>query len=142
MKKLIPVLLLISMLLFATPVLASPTTTELTGTVTPASYVTIAGGECRISDLGEGLIMITGYTSTSYAVDRIGLTLYLQYYSSGQWYTVNSYQYTDYSSSYVSGTQYLSVSKGYYYRVIADHTSVDGGINEKAQSYSQSVYIY
>ncbi|MHB8065578.1 MAG: hypothetical protein ACYDG2_23670, partial [Ruminiclostridium sp.] len=96
----------------------------------------------RISDLGEGLIMITGYTSTSYAVDRIGLTLYLQYYSSGQWYTVNSYQYTDYSSSYVSGTQYLSVSKGYYYRVIADHTSVDGGINEKAQSYSQSVYIY
>lgn len=142
MKKLIPVLLLISILLLATPVLASPTATDLIGTVTPASYVTIADGKCWISDLGDGLIKISGYTSTIYAVDQIGLTLYLQYYSGGQWYTVDSYQFTDYSSSYVSGTQYLSVSKGYYYRVFAEHTSVDGGLNEKGQSYTPSLYIY
>lgn len=142
MKKLIPILLLISILLLATPVLASPTNTSLSGTVTPAAYQTLAAGECRITDIGNGLINISGYTSTSYAVDQIGLTLYLQYYSGGEWYTVDSYRYTDYSSAYVSGTEYLSVSKGYYYRVFAEHTSVDGGVNEKGQSYSPSLYIY
>lgn len=119
------------------------TSTQLssTGVVKPNIYQTISGGQCSIVNNGNGTINISGSTSTYSAVGQIGLQLNLQYLSGGQWYTLNTYSYYNYNSAYVYGGQLLSVSRGYYYRVFAQHTSLNGGISESGQSYSEALYI-
>jgi hypothetical protein len=145
MKKLIPLLLTIFMLLGVHnslgATLTSATQLSSTGVVSPQAYETISGGQCKIVNNGNGTVNISGSTSTYYAVDQIGLKLNLQYLSGGQWKTVNTYSYYKYDSAYVSGGQLLSVSKGYYYRVLAQHTSLDGSVSESGQSYSEALYI-
>lgn len=112
-----------------------------TGVVMPNVYQTISGGQCKIVNNGNSTINISGSTSTYYAVGQIGVKLNLQYYSGGNWSTLNTYVYNNYSSSYVSGGKLLSVSRGYYYRVLAQHTSFNGDINESGESYSEAIFI-
>jgi len=142
MKKFIPILLAIFMLM-STHVALGATVTELSGSevVSPAAFQTISGGQCQIVNNGNGTVNISGSTSTYYAVEQIGLKLNLQYLSGGQWYTMNNYSYYNYNSAYVSGGQLLGVSSGYYYRVFAQHTSLNGSINESGQSYSEAIYV-
>lgn len=142
MKKLIPILLAIFMLL-STQVALGAVETKVSGigVVSPAAFQTISGGQCKIVNNGNGTINISGSTSTYYAVGQIGLKLNLQYLSGGQWYTVDSYSYTNYNSSYISRGELLGVSRGYYYRVFAQHTSFNGGMSESGQSYSEAIYI-
>lgn len=142
MKKLIPILLAIFMLL-STQVALGFAEAKLSGSgvVSPAAYQTISDGQCYIANNGDGTIRISGSTSTFYAVGQIGVKLTLQYYSGGKWSTLNTYSYNNYNSNYVFGGKVLSVSRGYNYRVIGTHTSLDGGVNESGQSYSESIYI-
>lgn len=142
MKKLIPVLLAIFMLL-GTQAAFGATEAKMTGSgvVSPTAFQTISGGQCKIVNNGDGTINISGSTSTYFAVGQIGVKLNLQYYSGGSWHTLNTYSYYDYNSSYVYGGKSLSVSRGYNYRVFAQHTSLNGGINESGQSYSEAINI-
>lgn len=94
-----------------------------------------------IVDNGDGTLSISGYTSTAYPSDKIGLDLNLQYYSNGSWYTLTTYSFVQYNSAYVSGDRLLRVSRGYNYRVVGEHTSLDGGIAEQGQSYSSAIYV-
>lgn len=139
MKKFFAMLVMAFILIGANTALASPQ--QVNTLVSPNSYVTIVGGNSVIIDNGDGTINISGYTSTSYAVDKIGLNLNLQYLYNGSWYNLTTYSYTQYSSSYISGGQHLGVSPGYYYRVVGEHTSLDGGISERGQSYTAAIYI-
>jgi len=142
MKKLIPFLLAIFMLL-GTHVSLGATSTELSSAVVvkPDSYQTISGGQCKIVNNGDGTINISGSTSAYYAVEKIGLKLSLQYLSGGKWCASKSYSYAKYNASSVSGGQLLSVSGGYYYRVVGQHSSLNGSVSESGQSYSESIYI-
>ncbi len=142
MKKLIPILLAIFMLL-GTQVALGATVTKLSGSgvVSPQSFQTISGGQCQIVNNGNGTINISGSTSTYTAVQQIGLKLNLQYLSGGQWVTLNTFSYTNYSSANVSGGKLLSVSRGYNYRVFAQHSSINGSVSESGQSYSEAIYI-
>ena len=148
MKKLIPILLAIFMLLstqvaLGATVVEGATSTKFssTGVVSPNTYQTISGGQCSIVNNGNGTLNISGSTSTYNSVDQVGLQLNLQYLSDGQWKTLNSYNYYKYNSNYVYGGQLLGVSHGYYYRVFAQHTSLKGEISESGQSYSEAIYI-
>jgi len=142
MKKLIPILLAIFMLM-GTHVTLGATETKLSGSgvVSPQSYQNISGGQCKIVNNGDGTISISGSTSTYSAVGLIGVTLNLQYYSAGKWSTSKTYSYTKSNSNNVSGGKILSVSTGYNYRVLAQHTSLNGSISESGQSYSEAIYI-
>ncbi|MDR3585038.1 MAG: hypothetical protein P4L59_06890 [Desulfosporosinus sp.] len=142
MKKLIPILLAIFMLLGAQVTLGA-TSTQFSSAVVvkPNTYQTISGGQCTIINNGDGTINISGSTSTYSSVQKIGLILNLQYLFGGQWYTANTYSYYKYNAAYVSGGQLLGVSRGYYYRVSAQHTSLNGSISESGQSYSEALYI-
>lgn len=142
LKKLLPILVLAFVLIGASTALGAVSSVNGTMVVAkPNAYQTISGGGCSITDNSNGNINISGYTSTYNSVDQIGVTLYLQYLSGGNWYTLSSYTFTQPSSSYVTGGKYLAVSKGYYYRVSAQHTAVSGGISESGISYSESLYI-
>ncbi|WP_068965079.1 hypothetical protein [Desulfosporosinus sp. BG] len=142
MRKVIPILLAIFML-WGTQVALGATVTKVSanGVMSPAVYQTISGGECKIVNNGDGTISISGSTSTYYAVDKIGLTLNLQYYSGGKWSSLSNYSYSNSDSDYVFGGKILSVSSGYSYRVVAQHTSLDGGVSESGQSYTEAIYV-
>ncbi|MDO0824875.1 hypothetical protein [Desulfosporosinus nitroreducens] len=141
MKKLIPLLLAIFMLLVTQVTLgATETKMSVSGVVSPAAYETISGGEGKLVNNRNGTINISGFTKTYKPVKEIGLKLHLQYLSNGSWRTVDSYSYTKTNSSSVSGGEKLSVSSGYY-RVFAQHTSYNGSKNESGRSYSQALYI-
>lgn len=142
MKKLIPVLLVIFML-FSTQIALGKGAIKLNanGVMSPAVYKTISDGESEIVNNGDGTISISGSTSTYYAVGEIGLKLNLQYYTSGKWSTLSTYSYSKSDSDYISGGKKLTVSKGYNYRVVAQHTSLDGGVSESGQSYTEAIYV-
>lgn len=139
MKKLFAMLVMVFLLVGANTALASPP--QVNTLVAPKSYVTLTGGNSVIVDNGDRTINISGYTSTAYPVDKIGLNLNLQYLSNGSWYTLNTYSFSNYNSDYISGGKTLGVSGGYNYRVVGEHTSLDGGIGERGQSYTASIYI-
>lgn len=142
MKKLIPILLAIFMLL-GTQVALGATVTKLSGSgvLSPAAFQYITGGQCKIVNNSNGTINMSGSTSTYTAVQQIGLKLNLQYLSGGTWVTLNNYSFTNYSSANVSGGKLLSVSSGYNYRVFAQHTAINGSVSESGQSYSEAIYI-
>ncbi|MEA4902924.1 hypothetical protein [Desulfitobacterium sp.] len=141
MKKLFIVILVAFMLIGTQSALgATPQVNEM-GIVTPNAYQAIASGQCKIVNIGGGTINISGRTTTYYPVKQIGLKLYLQYLSNGQWYTIDSYSYYEYDSSLVSGGELLEVSSGYYYRVFAQYTALDGTISESGQSFTEAIYV-
>jgi hypothetical protein len=140
MKKYFIVFLMVFLLLGSTNVLGVTQQSGIGG-VTPQAYQMITGGNCVIIDNGDGTLSISGYTSTAYAIDQIGLKLNLQYLSNGSWYTLNTYSFAQSNYSYVSGEKRLGVTKGFYYRVVGEHTAIDGGISEQGQTYSTAVYI-
>lgn len=142
MKKLIPILLAVFVLLTTQVALgAEVTKLSASGKMSPAAYETISDGQCSIANNGDGTIRISGSTSTRNTVDEIGLALSLQRYSNGKWSTLKKYSFTKNGSDYVFGGKVISVSKGYNYRVIAQHKSLNDGISESGQSYSESLYI-
>ncbi|MGC7869994.1 hypothetical protein ACPUYX_00530 [Desulfosporosinus sp. SYSU MS00001] len=142
MKKLIPILVVVFMLMGAQAALGDTSITLNTKAVAiPNVYQTISGGQCTIVNNGDGTINISGWTSTYSAVTQIGLQLNLQYLSGGQWYTLNTYSYYKPNASYVYGGQLLAVSKGYYYRVVAKHSSLNGSLSESGLSYSEDLYV-
>ncbi|CDX02740.1 hypothetical protein DesLBE_4841 [Desulfitobacterium sp. LBE] len=133
----------LSLLLLLSPLTALGATNQVTSSemVQPYAYQLIADGGCQLSNNGNGNISISGDTSTYYPVTEVGLTLNLQYLSNGNWYTLQSYSYTANNTSYKSGGQKLSVSRGYYYRVLAEHTAYNGSTYETGFSYTEAVYV-
>ena len=92
MKKLIPILLAIFVLM-GTHVALGAEVTKASGSavVSPAAYQTISGGQCQIVNNGNGTINISGSTSTYYGVEQIGLKLNLQYLSGGSFLRCSNY---------------------------------------------------
>jgi hypothetical protein len=143
MKKLIPLLLLVFILMGSQAAMGSTLkpSSGVSMVATPNAFQTLYRGECQIINNGNGIINISGLTSTYYAVEKIGLTLNLQQYSNGSWYTIGSYPYSRYDTATLSGGQTLGVSKGNFYRVLAQHSSIDGSLSENGISYSAELYI-
>lgn len=140
MNKIFSIFIMSLLLLIgANTIMASPL--QENTIISPQAYETITGGNSVIINNGDGTLNISGYTSTAFAVDKIGLTLHLQYLSGGNWYNLSSYSFSNYGSSYVSGGKLVGVTKGYSYRVVAEHTSLYGAINERGQSFSSAIYV-
>lgn len=142
MKKLL-LLFMVIVILFTPVVTLGESKSVYSGSIVqPLSYQNLAGGYSQLIDNGDGTITISGYTSTYNAVSEIGLTLKLQYYANGNWYTLQTFSYSDKNTSYVSGGQHLSVSRGYTYRVAAEHTALSySNTYESGYSYTNAVYI-
>ncbi len=142
MRKLIPVLLVIFMLMSVQSAFGETLSEQNSMAVAvPNVYQNISDGQCTIVNNGGGVINISGWTSTYTAVTQVGVQLNIQYLSGGQWYTLNSYSYYSPNSAYVYGGKSLSVSKGYYYRVLANHTAIKGSLSERGQSHSEAIYV-
>ncbi|MDA8226901.1 MAG: hypothetical protein M0T74_04225, partial [Desulfitobacterium hafniense] len=96
----------------------------------------ISGYGSGINNLGGGTVSITGYTDTYSTVSSVTVTLYLQKWDGSQWVDLTGQSYTSYSTASVTGTKYIAVAGGAYYRTRALHNAKNGSTTDS------SSYIY
>jgi hypothetical protein len=97
---------------------------------------------CAIIDNSNGNVAISGETITYETVDYLDVQVYLQRWNGADWVDVTSRTYSNSSSSYVSGSDIISVSRGYSYRCRAIHTAqTAGSSNSTKTSVSSAIWV-
>lgn len=82
-------------------------------------------GECSITKSGVGRIYVYASTTANHDVDYISTVIYVEQYNekSGVWEQIDCWQVEDRNTYYVGTNKMMTVDRGYYYRVHADHVA-------------------
>lgn len=85
--------------------------------------VHLMDGECSITKAGRGRIYVYAATTANHDVDYIGTIIYVDRYNeeTGKWGQIDFWRVDDKDTYYVSTSKSMSVDRGYFYRVHADH---------------------
>ena len=83
----------------------------------------LAGGDCAISNQGNGRLYAYGSTTANTTVNYVGVTVSIERLVNGSWTPYYSWGVSGASTNYVSTSKTLLVDTGYYYRVCATHTA-------------------
>lgn len=103
-------------------------------------------GECSITKAGRGRIYVYASTTANIvSVDYISAVIYVDRYNEAtkDWGQINFWQVEDVDTYYVSTSKTLTVDRGYYYRVHADHVAgMDSDYPyEEATSATDGIWI-
>lgn len=82
-------------------------------------------GECSITKAGRGKIYVYASTTGNHDVDYISTVIYIDRYNekTNSWGQIDFWQVEDKNTYYVSTSKTMTVERGYYYRVHADHVA-------------------
>lgn len=103
--------------------------------------VYLSYGTAGLSDLGGGRVNFYGDTVCQRLSDTVKVDLYLQRLVGGNWITFTTRYCTTYNTYSASNGDYVTVPKGYYYRVKGVHTATKGNVTESTTSYTDGAYI-
>ena len=80
-------------------------------------------GDCSIRKAGRGRIYANASTTANMTVDYVGVIVYVDQYDEDEkaWKQVDAWLAEDENTYYVSTSKTVTVDRGYYYRVHADH---------------------
>jgi len=80
-------------------------------------------GDCSITKAGNGRIYVYGGTTASTYTDYVGVFLYVDQYDpvTELWNQIDFVRGDSYNAYFTFVTKTISVARGYYYRVHADH---------------------
>jgi len=109
--------------------------------VRPQTFQYITYGSCDIAATTDGRAYLTGVTDTYTPVDVVKVILTLERWNGSNWTAVKSWEFTETNSSEVTGQVITTVTKGYYYRVRAKHSAIEGIYTESGYSTSGSIYF-
>lgn len=102
-------------------------------------------GECSITKTGRGKIYVYSQTTANNTVDFLSTILYVDQYDEddGKWHQVGFWRQDANDTYYVNTSKTLTVERGYYYRVHAEHfAGMDGDLlYDEATSYTDGIYI-
>lgn len=101
----------------------------------------LSDGSSNLSDCGNGLVYVSGFTNCNRVSSTVNLGLYLQRLENGSWQYVTDQTYSKSDAFYVSGGYYITVKKGYYYRVSGVHSASSGSITESNSSVTNGIWI-
>ena len=101
----------------------------------------LAGGDCSITNLGNGRINADGSTSANYTVNYVGVTVYVERLVNGSLTSYYSWGTSATTTSYVSTSKTLKVETGYYYRVRATHTAGMYSPYDSGSSSTDGIWI-
>ncbi len=96
---------------------------------------------CGIEDQLDGTVTILGYTNTYNNVQYLDVTVYLQRWNGSNWVDVTSRTYSDSNNFYVSGSTYITVQQGYYYRTRSVNTAQDADSYDSQTSVCNAVFV-
>ncbi|MFI3172027.1 MAG: DUF6147 family protein [Eubacteriales bacterium] len=98
------------------------TDTESTVVVYPRTRgVYLLSGSGTITQQSTKVVGVAGTTTATMTVSSVKVSATLQRYVSGSWVSVETWENTAYSTNYVSLFTQVSVTGGYYYRVLSNH---------------------
>ncbi len=96
---------------------------------------------CGIVDNSDRTVTIMGETSTFGTVEYLDAQVYLQRWNGSSWVDVTSRTYSDSYTVNVSGSSYISVAGGYYYRTRSVHNAHNAGNYDAQSSVSDALWI-
>lgn len=85
-------------------------------------------GECSISKAGTNRIYAFGATTANHEVDFLAVIVYVDRYheDTGEWGQIDAWMVEDANDYFVYTGKTITVDRGYYYRVHADHFVREG----------------
>ena len=85
-------------------------------------------GECSISKAGTNRVYAFGATTANHEVDYLAVIVYVDRYheDTGRWGQVDWWMVEDANDYFVYTGKTITVDRGYYYRVHADHFVREG----------------
>ena len=98
-------------------------------------------GTDSIANNGNGTVNVYGAVFGSVVCDKMILELTLQRYSNGSWSTVKSFSATANSTSLLTKSYNVKVTKGYYYRVKAACVAQKNGVSESQIPITDGILI-
>lgn len=107
----------------------------------PAKGNILNSGLARITNNGDGSVNAYGAVLPAVKCDKLSLTINIQRLQNGTWVNVKSYSNTVYNASLLTKSYNCSVTKGYYYRVMAGCIATKGGTTETQIPVTNGIWI-
>lgn len=99
-------------------------------------------GSATLSNQGNHTLNMSGSTSCYKTSDQVKVTLHLQRLVNGSWKTIKTLDTKiAYNTSYVSVSQNVTVTGGYYYRISGSHVAVKGKTTESTSSSTDGMWV-
>ena len=101
-------------------------------------------GDCTISKAGLTRVYAYASTTANHEVDYIGVIVYVDRYNeeTGRWGQIDWWMVTDEDDYFIITSKTLTVERGHYYRVHADHFArKDPDPIEETFSYTNGVWL-
>lgn len=125
---------------------SSLTTNEKSIGITPESLTRgehLMTGECSISKAGTKRVYTYGATTANHTVDYLAVIVYVDRYNeeNGRWDQIDVWAKEDKNDYFICTSKSITVDRGYYYRVHADHLVEKDGLNEETYSYTDGILV-
>lgn len=125
---------------------SSLTTNEESVGVTPNNLTRgehLMTGECSISKAGTKRIYTYGATTANHTVDYLAVLVYVDRYNeeTERWDQIDAWAKTDNNDYFICTSKSITVDRGYYYRVHADHLVEKDGVGEETFSYTNGILV-
>lgn len=100
-------------------------------------------GECSISKAGTKRIYTYGATTANHTVDYLAVIVYVDRYneSNDRWDQIDVWAKEDKDDYFICTSKSITVDRGYYYRVHADHLVEKDGVNEETYSATNGILV-
>lgn len=125
---------------------SSLTTDEESVGVTPDNLTRgehLMTGECSISKAGTKRIYTYGATTANHTVDYLAVLVYVDRYNekTERWDQIDAWAKTDNNDYFICTSKSITVDRGYYYRVHADHLVEKDGVGEETYSTTNGILV-
>ena len=107
----------------------------------PARGNILNRGVAKITDNGNGSVNAYGAVLPAVQCDTLKLAINIQRLQNGNWVNVKSYSSTAYNASILTRSYNYTVTKGYYYRVMAGCVATKGGTTETQIPITNGIWI-
>lgn len=122
------------------------TTNEEAKGITPNNFTRgehLMTGECTISKAGTKRVYTYGATTANHTVDYLAVIVYVDQYNEelDRWEQIDVWAKEDKNDYFICTSKSITVDRGYYYRVHADHLVEKDGLNEETFSYTDGILV-
>ena len=107
----------------------------------PARGNILNRGVAQIADNGNGSVNAYGAVLPAVQCDTLKLVINIQRLQNSTWVNVKSYSSTAYNASLLTKSYNCTVTKGYYYRVMAGCVAIKGGTTETQIPITNGIWI-
>lgn len=107
----------------------------------PARGNILNRGVAKISNNGDGSVNAYGAVMAAVKCDTLRLEINIQQLRNGNWVSIKNYSSTASNASLLTKSYNYTVTKGYYYRIMAACIATKGGTSENQIPITDGIWI-